>query len=80
MKNEIKHKNYTGSLEWSKEDKCYWGKILNIEDLCLYEGLTIKDCERDFTYAVDDYIDACLNERSSLKGLFTKILNEYEDN
>ncbi len=56
---ELNYKNYTGSAQWSEEDKRYHGKLLNISDLIMYEGTDLEELEDYFKEAVDDYIDTC---------------------
>ena len=53
MKKELTHKNYKGSIEFSKNDNVYFGKILNISDLVLYEGNTIEELKADFIEAIN---------------------------
>lgn len=50
------HRGYTGSVEYSDEDKVYFGKILNIKDLVSYEAETPSKLKIEFEDAVDDYI------------------------
>jgi predicted HicB family RNase H-like nuclease len=51
----LEYRGYLGSVEYSIEDKCYHGKIYDIEDLVSYEGETIEELMADFRNAVDDY-------------------------
>jgi len=45
-----------GSAKWSKSDKVWYGKLLNIEpDLVLYEAKTYDELEKAFLDAVNDY-------------------------
>lgn len=53
--NFLVYKNYIGTVEWSKEDKVLYGRILNIKGLILYEGNTIIDLIADMQSAIDDY-------------------------
>ena len=57
MKDTLKYKSYLGSIEYSAEDKCFFGKFLGITDLVLYEGNTVEELEKSFKYMVDDYIE-----------------------
>ena len=57
--NQIQYRGYIGSVEWSEPDKLFYGKILGIEGLYLYEGKTIEELKIDFKDAVDDYYDYC---------------------
>ncbi len=55
----LQYKNYYGSLEASIEDSCLYGKIEFIEPLVTYEAENIKDAEKEFMNAVDDYLETC---------------------
>lgn len=61
------YKNFRGSIEYSEEDKCYFGKILNIDDLCLYEGNDIKELQKSFESTVEDYIEICKEYNKNIK-------------
>jgi predicted HicB family RNase H-like nuclease len=55
--NHFSYKDYQGSVETSVEDKCLYGKLLNISDLILYEGMTTDELEKNFKASVDDYLE-----------------------
>ena len=56
----LKYKGYTGSVEYSDEDKCLFGKIQGLHGtLISYEGTTIEEITKDFHGAVDDYLALC---------------------
>ena len=38
MNNTIQYKDYVGSIEFSEEDKIFYGKVLGIRSLISYEG------------------------------------------
>lgn len=59
MSNTMFYKGYDGSVEYSSEDHCLHGKVLNIISLVSYEGQTIDELENDFREAVDDYLALC---------------------
>ncbi|HEO64270.1 MAG TPA: antitoxin HicB [Spirochaetes bacterium] len=50
------YKRFKGTVEWSHEDKCYFGKLLDIRGLVSFEGDRLEELERDFKEAVDNYI------------------------
>jgi len=54
--NTLCYRGYEGSINYSKEDKCYWGKILDIKDLVLYDSKEAGHLEDAFEEAVEDYI------------------------
>jgi len=58
MKN-LEYKGYSGSIEYSKEDGLFYGKVLGIRSLISYEGMTGPEIEKDFKIAVEDYLSEC---------------------
>ena len=59
MKNVLEHKSYTGSVEFSAEDKVFFGKIVGLRDVITFEGETVRQLTKAFHEAVDDYLESC---------------------
>ena len=59
MKNTMEYRGYTGSVEFSAEDKVFFGKVLGIRTLLSYEGTNADELLRDFHGAVDEYLSYC---------------------
>ena len=56
----MKYKGYTGSVEYSEEDNCLFGKVMGLsKDAITYEGQTVDELRQDFEDAVDDYLESC---------------------
>ncbi len=54
----LEYKGYKGSVEYSKEDNCLFGKVQGMsKDLITYEGQTIDELRQDFKAGVDSYIE-----------------------
>ena len=74
MGNTIEYKDYIGSVEYSSEDKCFFGKIEMIDDLVTFEATNVDELESNFKNAVDEYIQTCkeLNRepQKAFKGVF----------
>ncbi len=62
MKNTLEYKGYVGSIEFSEEDRIFFGKVLGIKALVSYEGKTAQELVGDFHNAVDDYLELCESE------------------
>lgn len=62
MKKIMEYKGYTGSIEFSKEDNVFYGKILNIRGLITFEADTLKALPAAFRDSVDDYLKDCEEE------------------
>lgn len=63
MSNLLSYKNYNGTVEYSKEDHCLFGKVVGIKALLSYEGDSVQELEQDFQNVIDDYLAEC-NERN----------------
>lgn len=74
MKNTMEYKDYVGSVEFSENDKIFFGKVMGIKTLISYEGRTADDLINDFHIAVDDYLQLCaeknIESEKSYRGSF----------
>lgn len=80
----LKYKGYTGSVDYSEEDNCLYGKVLGMsKDAITYEGLDINGLRRDFEEAIDDYLALCKAqpqlELSKYLSVFFRSNNLYHD-
>ena len=51
----LEYKGYYGTVEFSKEDNCLFGKVKGMgKDLIVYEGKTIDELSEDFKQCIDD--------------------------
>lgn len=50
------YRDHAGSVEFCKEDDLFFGKILYIDNLFLYEAATLSELESAFHEAVDTYL------------------------
>ena len=60
MNNALSYNGYYGNVEYSREDKVFWGRIIGISDNITYEGVDVKSLEEDFQCAVEDYLEMCI--------------------
>jgi predicted HicB family RNase H-like nuclease len=59
MANTVEYKGYIGSIEYSSEDKCFFGKLEMIDDLVTFEAENANELETNFQNAVDEYLQTC---------------------
>ncbi len=60
MANFLKYKGYVGSVEFSPEDNCLFGKVQGLKGtLISYEGTSVDEIRKDFEDAVDAYLESC---------------------
>lgn len=55
----LEYKGYLGTVEFSAEDNCLFGKIIGITDLISYEAQEVSELKEAFEEAVNDYLDTC---------------------
>jgi predicted HicB family RNase H-like nuclease len=59
MRTTLQHRDYDGSVEYSAEDKMLHGRVLGIRDVVSYGGTSVRELERNFRDAVDEYLAFC---------------------
>jgi len=59
MKDILTHEGFIGSVHFSAEDECFYGKIEGIDDLITFEGQDTKKLKKAFLEAVADYKALC---------------------
>jgi len=74
MANTLEYKSYIGSIEFSPEDKVFYGKLKMIDDLITFEADNASELENNFHSSVDDYLETCKklgrNPQKTYKGVF----------
>ena len=74
MANTIEYKGYIGSIEYSSEDKLFFGKIELIDDLVTFEADSASELEANFQNAVEEYLQTCAQlgrkPQKTYKGVF----------
>ena len=59
MTKTMTHNGYHGSIEYSPEDDCLHGRLLNINDIVTYEGNSLAEIKTAFRDSVNDYLAFC---------------------
>ncbi len=80
----LEHKDIKGTIEFDKETKMIFGKLVGVNGLVMYEADNAAEFEKNFISAVDDYIKMCeendLSVKKEYKGVFnvrtTSLLHE----
>ena len=56
----LKHKYYSGTVEYSEKDNCLFGKVIGMnKNLISYEGKTVEELKADFEAGIDLYLQSC---------------------
>lgn len=55
----MKYKNYSARVEYSHADGLFIGHIAGIKDIVGFHGSSVKELQKAFKEAVDDYLEFC---------------------
>lgn len=56
----LEYKGYKGSVEYSKDDNCLFGKVQGMSKaLIAYESQTLDELRQDFEAGIDSYLEGC---------------------
>lgn len=59
MNDILEYKGYYANIHFSAEDDVFYGKLIGINDLIMFEGASVKELKEAFKEAVDDYVETC---------------------
>ena len=58
--NNLKYKEYIGSIEYSEPDNLLFGKVLGLNRVLIsYQGKNIDELKRDFIDGIENYLESC---------------------
>jgi predicted HicB family RNase H-like nuclease len=60
MNDILQHKGYYAEVHFSTEDDVFYGKLIGISDLILFEADSVKELKNAFIEAVEDYLETCI--------------------
>ena len=75
MKNILKYKDFIGTVNYSSDDKVFFGKVEGINDLVTFEGTTVEELETAFKYMVDQHIEDCKENNLPIEKSYKGSLN-----
>lgn len=58
--NSMTYRGYTTRMDFDADDKIIVGRVIDIDDIITFHGLSISEFELAFKTAVDGYIHACI--------------------
>lgn len=59
MNSLMEYKGYHAKIEFSAEDSIFFGRIIGINDVIVFDGENVSELETMFHESVDDYIAMC---------------------
>lgn len=71
----LEHKDIKGTVEFDKETKMFFGKLIGVNGLIMYEAENAGDFEENFISAVEDYIQMCEENELPIKKEYKGVFN-----
>lgn len=59
MNDILQYNGYYAQVHFSTEDEVFYGKLIGISDLILFEADSVKELKDAFIEAVEDYLNTC---------------------
>jgi len=59
MRNTMSYKGYFAKIEYQDEDNLFFGTVLGIDDLIVFEGGSSERLKAAFAESIDDYLSMC---------------------
>ena len=73
---KLKYKGYFGTIQFSENDNCFYGKVLGMKRTCItYEGESASELFEDFKGAIDMYLEHCQREEIKPEKPYNDVLN-----
>jgi len=55
----LTYKGYIGEINFDKESKVFYGRVVNTKDTITFQSENAKDLENEFQTSIDTYLDFC---------------------
>jgi predicted HicB family RNase H-like nuclease len=55
----MKYKGYEAVIEYDEEDRLFFGRVINVKDIIVFDGLSVDELEQSFQKVIDDYLVDC---------------------
>ncbi len=55
----MKYKGYQAIIEYDEEDRLFFGRVINIRDIIVFDGLSVHELEKAFQTVIEQYLADC---------------------
>jgi predicted HicB family RNase H-like nuclease len=57
--NSLTYNGYTASISYNSDDEVFFGRVIGVNDLIVFEGTSVIELKNGFQEAIDDYLETC---------------------
>ena len=62
MRNSMKYRGYTASIDYDARDRIFVGRVLGMTEQLVFHGASVDELHADFEFAVNHYLSECEKE------------------
>ncbi len=55
----MQYKGYEAVIEYDESDRLFFGRVINIEDIIVFDGLSVDELEQAFKTTIEQYLMDC---------------------
>ncbi len=55
----MKYKEYKAVIEYDEDDRLFFGRVINIKDIIVFDGLSVDELEQAFQSVIEQYLADC---------------------
>ena len=55
----MKYKGYEAIIEYDEEDCLFFGRVINIKNIIVFDGLSVDELEQAFQTVIEQYLTDC---------------------
>ncbi|TRT76539.1 MAG: type II toxin-antitoxin system HicB family antitoxin [Microcystis sp. M_OC_Ca_00000000_S217Cul] len=55
----MQYKGYEAVIEQDENDRLFFGRVINIEDIIVFDGLSVDELEQAFKTVIEQYLTDC---------------------
>ena len=55
----MRYKGYEAVIEYDESDRLFFGRVINIEDIIVFDGLSVDELEQAFETVIEQYLIDC---------------------
>jgi predicted HicB family RNase H-like nuclease len=55
----MQYKGYEAKIEYDEDDRLFFGHVINIQDVIVFDGLSVDELEQSFHQVIEEYLADC---------------------
>ena len=55
----MRYKDYEAVIEYDESDRLFFGRVINTEDIIVFDGLSVDELEQAFKTVIEQYLTDC---------------------